>query len=53
MGAIPRVFRRPRIPVTDVPAGPESRHPPDPADTRGIAPMGRSYGGGGPASVNR
>ncbi len=46
MRAMPRAFCRPRIPVTDAPAGPESRHPPDPAGTRGIARMARSYGGG-------
>ncbi len=45
MRAIPRAFRRPRIPVTGARAGPESRHPSDPADTRGIARMARSYEG--------
>ncbi len=44
MRAMPRVSHRPRIPVTGAPAGPESRHPSDPADTRGIARMARSYG---------
>ncbi len=43
MGAMPRASRRPQIPLTGAPAGPESRHPPDPAGTRGIAPMARSY----------
>ncbi len=41
MRAMPRALCRPRIAATGAPAGPESRHPPDPADTRGIA---RSYG---------
>ncbi len=43
MGAMPRAFRGQHIPVTGAPAGPGSRHPPDPVGTRGIAPMGRSY----------
>ncbi len=46
MRAMPRALCRPRIPVTGVPAGPESRHPPDAAGTRGIARMARSYGDG-------
>ncbi len=45
MRAMPRGFRRPRIPVTGAPAGPGSWHSPDPADTRGIARMTRSYEG--------
>ncbi len=45
MRAMPRLFRRPRIPVTGTPAGPESRHPPDLAGTHGIARMARSYEG--------
>ncbi|WP_149194964.1 hypothetical protein [Luteimonas suaedae] len=44
MRAMPRASRRPQIPLTGAPAGPESRHPPDPVGTRGIARMARSYG---------
>ncbi len=44
MRAMPRTSGRPRIPVTGAPAGPEARHPPDPAGNRGIARMARSYG---------
>ncbi|WP_149193921.1 hypothetical protein [Luteimonas suaedae] len=55
MRAMPRAFRRPRILVTGALADPESRHPPDPAGTRGIARMARSYecGGRRGASVER
>ncbi|WP_149195248.1 hypothetical protein [Luteimonas suaedae] len=40
-------FAARQIPVTGAPAGPESRHPPDPAGIRGIARMARSYGEAG------
>ncbi len=43
MRAMPRAFRRPHILVTGASAGPELRYPPDPAGTRGIARMTRSY----------
>ncbi len=43
MRAMPRALRHPRIPVAGAPAGPRSRHPSDPAGTRGIARMARSY----------
>ncbi len=46
MRAMPRALCRPQLLVTGAPAGPESRHPPDSASTRGIARMARSYGSG-------
>ncbi len=44
MRAMPRARRHPRISVTGAPAGSKSRRPPDPAGTRGIARVARSYG---------
>ncbi len=46
MRAIPRVGPAPANfgDRRGAPAGPESRHPPDPAGTRGIARTARSYG---------